>query len=101
MSSHQTIVVELGSSRIKVGFAGESKPRQVLNNDDSKVNTGSGWTVNINDGMVSNACQWSSLFQYLSSPTDTSSDTASNKITTVYEWEKTLYPLFSHIITYF
>ena len=94
MSSHQTIVVELVSSRIKVGFAGESKPRRVLNNDDSRV-IGSGWTVNINDGMVSNACQWSSLFQYLSSPTDSSS----NKITTVHEWEKSLYPLFSHIIT--
>ena len=101
MSSHQTIVVELGSSRIKVGFAGESKPRQVLNNDDSKlINNGSGWTVNINDGMVSNACQWSSLFQYLSSPTGvSSSDSFANKITTVHEWEKTLYPLFSHIIT--
>ena len=101
MSSHQTIVVELGSSRIKVGFAGESKPRRVLNNDDNKFNNGkSGWTVNINDGMVSNACQWSSLFQYLSSPTGVlPSDTTSNKITTVHEWEKTLYPLFSHIIT--
>jgi len=96
MSSHQTIVVELGSSRIKVGFAGESKPRRVLNNDDNKFNIGiSGWTVNINDGMVSNACQWSSLFQYLSPLTDSKS----NKITTVNEWEKTLYPLFSHIIT--
>jgi hypothetical protein len=30
-SYHQTIVVELGSSRIKVGFAGESKPRRVFN----------------------------------------------------------------------
>ena len=99
MSSHQTIVVELGSSRIKVGFAGESKPRQVLNNDDSKFNGISGWTVNMNDGMVSNACQWSSLFQYLSSPTDELPSDTSTRITTIHEWEKTLYPLFSHIIT--
>ena len=102
MATHQTIVVELGTSRIKVGFAGESKPRRVLSNDYI-IDNGGRWTVNINDGMISNACHWSSFFQYLSSPSAIStSETAAcgeNNITSVYEWEKTLYSLFSHILT--
>ena len=99
MASHQTIVVELGSSRIKVGFAGESKPRRVFNDDgiDSARQSGcAGWTVGVNDGMVSRACKWTSLFRYSSMSGDSGSTSA---FTTAYEWERTLYPLFSHILT--
>ena len=102
MTSHQTIVVELGSSRIKVGFAGESKPRRILNDDRTAIaaDGGSSWSVSINDGPVSNACHWSSFFQYLSTP-DASSTIAGPVAvaTTSHEWEKALYPLFSYILT--
>jgi hypothetical protein len=110
MASHQTIVVELGSSRIKVGFAGEPRPRRVLYDDDENITNGgtisSSW---VNDGMVSNACHWSSFFHYYSSlayesttPAATATTThhrTKKHHTTVYDWEKTLYPLFSHILT--
>ena len=113
MASHQTIVVELGSSRIKVGFAGESKPRRVLNDDgiDGAARHGgcAGWTVCVNDGMVSRACKWTSLFRYSSSVSASSSSNttshdggdsgSTSAFTTAYEWERTLYPLFSHILT--
>ena len=104
MASHQTIVVELGSSRIKVGFAGESKPRRVLSDDSGMISSsGTSWQVNVNDGMVSSACKWSSFFQYFSPSPSSSSSAASvtqpSKVTTAYEWEKTLYPLFSHVLT--
>ncbi|KAL7538051.1 hypothetical protein ACHAXR_008243 [Thalassiosira sp. AJA248-18] len=105
MTSHQTIVVEMGASRIKVGFAGESKPRRVLYdgafNDDG--GGGGSWSVGVNDSLISRACNWASFFQYLSSPTVAAIDgapaAAAATTTTVYEWEKTLYPLFSHILT--
>ncbi|KAL3766547.1 hypothetical protein ACHAW5_000782 [Stephanodiscus triporus] len=109
MASHQTIVVELGSSRIKVGFAGESKPRRVLNDDGGSGGGarrgGGGWTVAINDGMVSRACRWTSLHRYHSSMYDASRDDSAKSggsasvPTTAYEWERTLYPLFSHALT--
>ena len=103
MASHQTIVVEAGSSRIKVGFAGESKPRRVLSDESGMINRSGSWQVNVNDGMVSSACKWSSFFQYFSPLPSSSSPAASvtqpSKVTTVYEWEKTLYPLFSHVLT--
>mmetsp|Transcript_26804 Transcript_26804/g.56594 ORF Transcript_26804/g.56594 Transcript_26804/m.56594 type:complete len:455 (+) Transcript_26804:105-1469(+) len=97
-SLHQTIVVELGSSRIKVGFAGESKPRRIL--DDGGGFDGASWTVGVNDGMISTACEWSAFFNYLSAPSSAggTADTAAVAATT-YEWEKSLYPLFSHILT--
>ena len=110
MASHQTIVVELGSSRIKVGFAGEPRPRRVLYDDDENITNGgtisSSW---VNDGMVSNACHWSSFFHYYTSLVSESTTPAATATTThhrtkkhhttVYDWEKTLYPLFSHILT--
>lgn len=104
MASNQTIVVELGSSRIKVGFAGEPRPRRVLYDDNENITNGgtisSSW---VNDGMVSNACHWSSFFHYYSSLASESTNpiaaTTHKYHTTVYDWEKTLYPLFSHIIT--
>lgn len=91
---NKTIVVELGSSRIKVGFAGESKPRRVLNGVVWDTDDYS-WEVTINDGMGARPCTWSKFFQYL--PADNSGCLA--KIASVYEWEQTLYPLFSHILT--
>jgi hypothetical protein len=114
MASHQTIVVELGSSRIKVGFAGEPRPRRVLYDDDENIGIGSGTISSswVNDGMVSNACHWSSFFQYYTSlvpesttpaataaATTTTHHRTKKHHTTVYDWEKTLYPLFSHIFT--
>lgn len=100
-TTHQTIVVELGSSRIKVGFAGEPKPRCILDNDGSADGEG-GWSVGLSDGMVSSACQWKSFFRYFtSSSSEDSAGGSSGAVagTTVYEWEKTLYPLFSHVLT--
>ena len=91
MASHQTIVVELGSSRIKVGFAGESKPRRVFNGSAGSVD-------GVNDSFVSRACNWTSCFRYFSSPSSAVAD-GSPTITTVHEWEKSLYPLFSHMLT--
>jgi hypothetical protein len=106
MASHQTIVVELGSSRIKVGFAGEPRPRRVLYDNDENIGCGTISSSWVNDGMVSNACHWSSFFQYYTSllPESTTPATATHHRTkkhhaTVYDWEKTLYPLFSHIFT--
>mmetsp|Transcript_12891 Transcript_12891/g.23160 ORF Transcript_12891/g.23160 Transcript_12891/m.23160 type:complete len:474 (+) Transcript_12891:103-1524(+) len=112
MASHQTIVVELGSSRIKVGFAGESKPRRVLNDNgrfdggDGGGGVSDGWSLGVNDNMTSGACNWASFFRYLSSPssssnaaTATAADGPARAVATVYEWEKTLYPLFSHVLT--
>lgn len=106
MASHQTIVVELGSSRIKVGFAGEPRPRRVLYDDDENITNGgtisSSW---VSDGMLSNACHWSSFFHCYSSLASEGTNPAAaaattNKYhTTVYDWKKTLYPLFSHILT--
>ncbi|KAL7536622.1 hypothetical protein ACHAWF_005519 [Thalassiosira exigua] len=95
MSSYQTIVVELGTSRIKVGFAGESKPRRVFNNGGF----GGEWSVGVSDGMLSRACSWTSFCLYLSPYSSTDSNRPSRTATTVYDWEKTLYPLFSHILT--
>lgn len=97
MTSHQTVVVELGSSRIKVGFAGESKPRRVLNNSES--DGGGGWRVDVNDSLVSGACNWTAFFRYLSSPEVTDTKGPVTSASTVYDWEKTLHPLFSHILT--
>ena len=107
MTSHQTIVVELGSSRIKVGFAGESKPRRVLNRNCNSTSDGctTTWTVDdVNDGMISGVCKWPSFYHYASLSTLIPSAPRTNTIvrsTTlgVYEWEKTMYPLFSHILT--
>ena len=103
MASHQTIVVELGSSCIKVGFAGEPRPRRVLYDDEKNITNGGTISPSwVNDGMVSNACHWSSFFHYYSSLAYESTNPAAttNKYhTTVYDWEKTLYPLFSHILT--
>jgi hypothetical protein len=120
-TSHQTIVVELGSSRIKIGYAGESRPRRVLDDryDDGGgggTGGGGGWTVNIDDGMPSRACRWRSVFrhippssyrsndddgddgdEFLESPSSKSK--CSSSCATSYEWERTLYPLFSHVLT--
>ncbi|KAL3826687.1 hypothetical protein ACHAXA_001210 [Cyclostephanos tholiformis] len=138
-SHHQTIVVELGTSRIKVGYAGESRPRRVLDDryDDRDDGGGEfgGWTVGIDDGMPSRSCRWTSLFRRYStswsssssspsslddespyegsgssgggaisassssSSSPTSSSTSSSSLDTTYEWERTLYPLFSHVLT--
>lgn len=101
MASHQAIVVELGSSRIKVGFAGEPRPRRVLF-DDSAKREGGGWTVNVNDGMVSRACHWPSFFHYYSPSCTAAHGVNANgsvSLTTSHDWEKTLYSLFSHILT--
>lgn len=95
MSTHHqaTIVVELGCSRIKVGLAGESKPRHVMSGVDDGV-------LKIDDGMCTSSCTWNHFYNYLSSSSSSSSgNIVSAKITTVYEWEKTLYPLFSHVLT--
>jgi len=102
MASHQTIVVEFGSSRIKVGFAGESKPRRIL---DGGGFDGGGWSVGVSDSMISSACNWAAFFRYLSimpsSPSSaaTDADGPATAVAATYEWEKTLYPLFSHILT--
>ncbi|KAL9185239.1 hypothetical protein ACHAXT_003016 [Thalassiosira profunda] len=104
MASHQTIVVELGASRIKVGFAGESTPRRILSGDGESP-LGGGWPVTLNDGLVSSACHWRVPFRYLSSPSSaataagTPDDGSAAAITTAHEWEKALYPLFSHMLT--
>lgn len=85
-SSGTTIVIELGSSRIKVGFAGEPRPRRVL--DDSSAGVGCG--------------HWEAFFQRLTPPTFGTTDgdgPASAVVTTTYEWEKIINPLFSHILT--
>mmetsp|Transcript_14299 Transcript_14299/g.21543 ORF Transcript_14299/g.21543 Transcript_14299/m.21543 type:complete len:448 (-) Transcript_14299:658-2001(-) len=94
MSTHQTIVVELGCSRIKVGFAGEPKPRRVLSSGD-------GGALGIDDGMCTSSCTWNHFYSYLSSSSDAviGSDNAHSKVTSSYDWEKTLYPLFSYILT--
>lgn len=92
---NQTIVVELGSSRIKVGRAGESKPRRVLNGAVWDTDDCS-WQVPINDGMGARPCNWGKFFQYLST---NNSAVGLSKITSVYEWEQALYPLFSHLLT--
>ena len=97
MSSYQqTIIVELGSSRIKVGFAGETKPRRVLNGvvwdtDDCS------WHIPISDGMGARPCNWGKLFQYAS--TNGSAPSLTHRVSSVYEWEESLYPLFSHVLT--
>lgn len=95
-SYNQTIVVELGSSRIKVGFAGESKPRRVFSGDTWDTNDCS-WQVPVNDGMGARPCSWGKFFQYLS--VSEPNDNLASKITSVYEWERTLYPLLSHVLT--
>lgn len=97
MSTHQTIVVELGCSRIKVGFAGEPKPRRVLNSGDDG-------DLGIDDGMCTSSFTWNRnhFYTYLSSssnPITGASDDAHIKAISSYEWEKTLYPLFSFIVT--
>ena len=93
MSTHHqtTIVVELGCSRIKVGLAGESKPRHVMSGVDDGV-------LKIDDGMCTSSCTWNHFYKYLSS-SSSSGNALSAKITTVYEWEKALYPLFSYMLT--
>src|SRR6056300_649531 len=94
MSTHHqtTIVVELGCSRIKVGLAGESKPRHVMS---GHVDDG---VLKIDDGMCTSSCTWNHFYKYLSS-SSSSGNVLSAKITSVYEWEKTLYPLFSYVLT--
>ena len=95
MSTHQTIVVELGCSRIKVGFAGEPKPRRVLSSSD-------GGALGIDDGMCTSSCTWNHFYTYLSSSSDgtvTLDDNSQCKATSSFDWEKTLYPLFSYILT--
>jgi actin-related protein len=94
MSTHHqtTIVVELGCSRIKVGLAGESKPRHVMSGVDDGL-------LKIDDGMCTSSCTWNHFYNYLSKSSSSSGDALSAKITTVYEWEKTLYPLFSYVLT--
>lgn len=105
MSIHnQTIVVELGSSNIKVGFAGESTPRRVLCssriNNTAATNGAGGWTVDINDGVGARPCIWNNYFRYFdSTSSSTSYNVAPAKVTSAYEWEQTLYPLFSHMLT--
>lgn len=95
MSTHQTIVVELGCSRIKVGFAGEPKPRRVLSRGD-------GGDLGIDDGMCTSSCTWNHFYSYLSSSSDgtvVADDNSLCRATSSYDWEKTLYPLFSFILT--
>ncbi len=96
MSTHQTIVVELGCSRIKVGFAGEPKPRRVLSSGDGRE-------LGIDDGMCTSSCTWNHFYSYLSSSSDgtvVADDSNSQcRATSSYDWEKTLYPLFSFILT--
>ena len=90
MSTHQTIVVELGCSRIKVGFAGEPKPRRVLSSGD-------GGALGIDDGMCTSSCTWNHFYSYLSSSSDAvigGDNNAHSIATSSYDWEKTLYPLF-------
>lgn len=104
MSTHQTIVVELGSSRIKVGFAGESKPRRVLSSSGDDSGGDGSWALGIDDGMCTSSCTWNHFYNYLSSSSSSSATTAASdgvldKTTNSYEWEKTLYPLFSYILT--
>ncbi|KAL7442732.1 hypothetical protein ACHAXM_008784 [Skeletonema potamos] len=94
MSTHQTIVVELGCSRIKVGFAGESKPRRVLSGADSDDGS---WALGIDDGLCTSSCTWKHFYTYLSSYGTAGEDV--HKPTSSYEWEKTLYPLFLFILT--
>jgi hypothetical protein len=95
---HQTIVVELGCSRIKVGFAGESKPRRVLSGDDSDDRS---WALGIDDGMCTSSCTWNHFYTYLSSSSATTAAVGEDvhQPTSSYEWEKTLYPLFLFILT--
>ncbi|KAL7480265.1 hypothetical protein ACHAW6_005951 [Cyclotella cf. meneghiniana] len=96
-SYHQTVVVELGSSRIKIGFAGESRPRRVLHGDVWSSDDGCSWCIPINDGIGARPCTWGRFFHYFSM---TSSHTSvASKVLSEYEWEKTLYPLFSHMLT--
>eukprot|EP00985_Skeletonema_marinoi_P032495 scaffold39154_cov202-Skeletonema_marinoi.AAC.4 len=95
MSTHQTIEVELGCSRIKVGFAGEPKPRRVLSSGD-------GGALGIDDGMCTSSCTWNHFYSYLSSSSDAvigGDNNAHSIATSSYDWEKTLYPLFSYILT--
>ena len=96
MSTHQTIVVELGCSRIKVGFAGEPKPRRVLSS------SGDGGDLGIDDGMCTSSCTWNHFYSYLSSSSNATGAGHNAHIKAIissYEWEKTLYPLFSFILT--
>mmetsp|Transcript_8442 Transcript_8442/g.16820 ORF Transcript_8442/g.16820 Transcript_8442/m.16820 type:complete len:511 (+) Transcript_8442:45-1577(+) len=108
MSSQQnqtTIVLELGSSRIKAGFAGESKPRRVFHGtpDSDDGAAGSGWTVDINDGMGALPCVWNNYFRYISPHSESGSggNLSRNAVAkaTSHEWERTLYPLMSHVLT--
>ncbi|KAL3793530.1 hypothetical protein HJC23_007270 [Cyclotella cryptica] len=96
-SYHQTVVVELGSSRIKIGFAGESRPRRVLHGDVWDSDDGCSWSVPINDGVGARPCTWGKFFRYFSM--NSSHSSAASKVSSVYEWEQTIYPLFSHILT--
>lgn len=95
-SYHRTIVVELGSSRIKVGIGGESRPRRVFNGITWETDDGS-WHISINDGVGARPCKWGKFFRYISSGGSTYG--SNSNIATVYEWEQSLYPLFSHILT--
>ncbi|KAL7467026.1 hypothetical protein ACHAXS_007296 [Conticribra weissflogii] len=103
---HQsTIVLELGSSRIKAGFAGESKPRRVFHGTPGSGDgaAGSGWTVGVNDGMGAMPCVWNNYFRYISSPSecgpgnDPGGDAVAKR--TSHEWERTLYQLMTHVLT--
>jgi hypothetical protein len=55
------------------------------------------WVVPINDGMGARTCIWGRFFQYLLfNDLDTG---VKSRVPSVYEWEQTLYPLFSHLLT--
>lgn len=91
---NQTVVVELGSSRIKCGYAGESRPRRVLfSRGGIGRDGGEPWTVELDGLGDSTACKWTSPFRYSESPGSV------DAIKSAYEWEKTLYPLLLHILT--
>jgi len=91
---NQTVVVELGSSRIKCGYAGESRPRRVLfSRGGIGRDGGEPWTVELDALGDSTACKWASPFRYSDSPGGV------DAIKSTHEWEKALYPLLLHILT--
>ena len=91
---NQTVVVELGSSRIKCGYAGESRPRRVLfSRGGIGRDGGEPWAVELDGLGDSTACKWTSPFRYSQSPGGVDS------LKSTHEWEKTLYPLLLHILT--
>jgi actin-related protein len=61
--------------------------------------SGDDGVLKIDDGMCTSSCTWNHFYNYLSSSSSSSGNALSAKITTVYEWEKALYPLFSYMLT--